>query len=141
MTDNNKTTNGLEALALEADNLTGNNPQPGTEQPEEKAPAITNAEVIAMAIGMGRDVFCMASTLQSPKKHLDDTAVKSLGDAWGAVCDKRGLDLNAALGDWGVEIGALVITAQIGYTLKTAVTEEIRARNAKPVEADAASGD
>lgn len=127
--------NGLQALALEADTLADNETkQPDQPEPPKQGP--TNADMIAVAIGLGRDVFCTASTLQSPKHHLNEAAVTQLGEAWGAVCDKRGWDLNKALGDWGAEIGAIVVTAQIGYVLRTAVMEEIAARKAKPVEAE-----
>lgn len=129
----------LEALATEAETIgpaPGSAPQKG-EQGEEDAPAgQTNAQIISMAIGLGRDVFCTASTLQSPRQHLTPEAVENLGNVWGAVCDKHGWDLGAAIGDWGTELAALAVTAQIGFALRASVVAEIRARNAKPVEAE-----
>ncbi len=132
----------LDALALQADQIDSKaqqdaKPEGQAQEPQpEAAPAPTNAQVIAGALAMGREVFCAVSKLQSPRFHLNDEAVQQLGAVWGPVCDKHGWDLNAAMGDWGIEIAALVVTAQIGLTLRAAVVEEIAARNAKPVQAE-----
>lgn len=141
MTEAKKQTT-LDTLALQADQIDSeaqqDAQQPGQEQePQPEAPqAPTNAQVIAGALAMGREVFCAVSKLKSPKIHLNDEAVQQLGAVWGPVCDKHGWDMNAAMGDWGIEIAAIVVTAQIGLTLRAAVVEEIAARNAKPVQAE-----
>lgn len=129
----------LETLALQAENLTDTATGTADGQegaPEAPAPEPTNAQMIAGAIAAGRTVFCMVTKLESPKIHLDDAAAQTLGAAWGPVCDKYGWNLNDALGSYGVEIAAIAVTAQIGYALHRAVTEEIAARNAKPVQAE-----
>lgn len=138
MTDTNPPkNNALEALAQEADTIgaaPGSTAQPTGEGEAAPAAGPTNAQIIAVAIGMGRDVFCAASTLQSPKHALHDEEVKSLGEVWGAVCDKHGWQLGVVMGDYGAEIAALVVTVPIVMTVRMAVMEEIRARKAKPVE-------
>lgn len=130
----------LETLALQAEGMTDTNTGPadgqGDATQDAPAPEPTNAQMIAGAIAAGRTVFCMVTKLESPKVHLDDAAAQSLGAVWGPVCDKYGWNLNDALGSYGVEIAAIAVTAQIGYALHRAVTEEIAARNAKPVQAE-----
>lgn len=138
---NNKNTppSELENLAIAAENLTDTNtgPTEGKDAAQDApAPEPTNAQMIAGAIAAGRTVFCMVTKLESPKVHLNDEAAQQLGAAWGPVCDKYGWNLNDALGSYGVEIAAIAVTAQIGYALHRAVTEEIASRNAKPVQAE-----
>lgn len=140
MTDTKKPTT-LDALAMQGDQLDQKaeadaRQDNGQEaQPEAAAPP-SNAQVIAGALALGREVFCAVSKLQSPKVHLNDEAVQQLGAVWGPVCEKHGWNLHEAMGDWGLEIAALVVTAQIGLALRAAVVEELAARNAKPVEAE-----
>lgn len=129
----------LETLALQAEGMTDTNTGPAEGQDatqDAPAPEPTNAQMIAGAIAAGRTVFCMVTKLESPKVHLNDEAAQQLGAVWGPVCDKYGWNLNDALGSYGVEIAAIAVTAQIGYALHRAVTEEIASRNAKPVQAE-----
>lgn len=137
--------NELETLALQAEGLTDTaGPTTGPDAEPEAPAGQTNAQIIAMGIALCRDVFCTATTLNSPRQHLDEQAVTTLGDTWGAVCDKHGWNLNDSIAGWGVEIAAIAVTAQIGFALHRAVTDEIASRNAKPVQAetvDPVSGD
>ena len=128
--------NELETLAIQAEGMTDTNTGPadgqGTTQ-DAPAPDPTNEQIIAGAIAAARTVFCMVTKLDSPRIHLDDAAAQQLGAAWGPVCDKYGWNLNAAMAGYGVEIAAIVVTANIGFALHRAVSEEIASRNAKPI--------
>lgn len=128
----------LGALAAEADTLqdtTAPGAAPG-EPPEPEAPRLTNAQIVGGAIAAARTVFCAVTKLDSPNQHLNDEAAQRLGAVWGPVLDKHGLDLGAVMGDWGIEIAAIAVTAEIALTLRRAVLEEIAAKNAKPVQAE-----
>lgn len=128
------TSPALEALAMEGARMESNDPN-GQPEPGEAQPSkMTNAQIIGGAIAAGRTIFCAFTKLESPKRLLDDLTAQNLGEAWGPVCDKYGFDLGETLGGYMVEIGALILTAQVFFTLRTAVMEEMAAREAKPVE-------
>ena len=130
---------GLDALAAEAETLTDTT-TPGAAQgaqPEPDAPGLTNAQIVGGAIAAARTVFCAVTKLDSPNVHLDDAAAQRLGAVWGPVLDKHGIDMGELMGDWGVEIAAIVVTAEIGMSLRRAVLDEIAAKAAKPVQSDA----
>ena len=137
-TEKNTTPPALEALALEGVRLESeatqaDQPGPGDSQEPTKP---TNAQIIAGAIAAGRTVFCVVTKLESPKRHLDDATAQALGDAWGPVCEKYGLDLGETLGGYMVELGALILTAQVAYTLREAVLHELAQQEAKPAQTD-----
>lgn len=127
----------LEQLARQAEQIESTVPPAGdTTQPPEPEKA-TNAQIIGAAIAAGRTVFCAVSKLDSPKIHLNDEQSQKLGAVWGPVLDKHGINLNKAMGDYALEIGAAVVTFEIVMALRTAVREEIAAKDAKhmgPVE-------
>jgi hypothetical protein len=60
-----------------------------------------------------------------------------LGDLWGPVLDKHGINLGDYLGDYALEIAAAIGTFAIAAQLRTAVNAEIKAQtvDAEPAEA------
>lgn len=116
----------LDALAAQAESLNASEePQPGQAQP---IPPLTNAQAVAGAIGAGREAFCFFTKLKSPRAVLDDATVGQLGELWGPVLDKHGINLSAYLGDYALEIAAAIGTFAIAAQLRTAVQAEIKAQ-------------
>lgn len=129
----------LESLAGFAEDLERETAQgmgDGSEKEPEEAPRATSAQLIGGAIAAGRTVFCIVTKLESPKLILNDAAAQKLGAAWGPVLDKHGIDLNAYVGDFALEISAAFATVEIAMALRTAVQDEIRAKAAKPVQGE-----
>nr|WP_315242878.1 hypothetical protein [uncultured Albidiferax sp.] len=130
---------GIEALAQQADNLetlsTGPDAPGQGGAAEEVAPAVpTNAEIIGGAVQMVRDVLCMVLDLKTPASTLHDGNCQHLGALWGAVADKRGLDLNSMMGDYAAEVAAVVGTVVIGQAVMRGARAELAARAPVDVE-------
>jgi hypothetical protein len=119
----------LEALAAQAASLEqthdAENPPEGDAQP---IPQLTNAQAIAGAIGAGREAFCFFTKLNSPRRVLDDATVSGLGELWAPVLDKHGISLGDYLGDYALEIAAVIGTVAIAAQLRTAINAEIKAQ-------------
>lgn len=127
----------LEQLARQAEQIESTSQPTGDSQPPPEPEKTTNAQIIGAAIAAARTVFCAVSKLDSPKVHLNDEQAQRLGAVWGPVLDKHGYNLNKAMGDYALEIGAAVVTFEIVMNLRAAVREEIAAKDAKhmgPVE-------
>jgi hypothetical protein len=127
----------LDGLELDADLLDAGG-EPGQAPPgpgaDDAAPKVTNATFIAATLEGARDVFCMVSKLESPKRVFTANEATALGEAWGRVCDKRRLDLQALMGDWGLEVVAAMLTFQVLSIVREAVRVEIASKNAPPPE-------
>lgn len=133
------TIKALEALATEAETLHTDQPEASTAQAGSDAPPpLTNAQVLGGAIAAARSVFCAVTKLESPARVLDDNAAQRLGQAWGPVLDKYGIQLHETMGAFMVEITAVLVTIEIGMQLRMAVLSELAARNAKPVTPESA---
>lgn len=118
----------LDALAAQAEGLeVGQVEQGGPVAAEQPKPS--NAEILAGAFAMFRDLACMILDLQTPKATFPDRDAGQLGQAWGAVCDKRGVDLARIMGDYGAEVTAVVITATVLKRVATAAKAELAARD------------
>lgn len=103
------------------------------------APAITNAQAIQGALVAARDVFCLFTKLESPRQTLTDAAVQQLSELWGAVCDKRQINLAGYLGDYAAEIAAGIATLSIAMSVRAGVVAELAARKpAEPLATDTA---
>lgn len=107
-----------------------------SEQQDGPLPAAapTNAIVLAGAFKMVRDVFCGFTSLQTPATVITDAKAEALGNVWGAVADKHGLNLFALTGDYGLEIAAVVTTIPIALALHAGVKAELAARAAPPAQ-------
>lgn len=110
------------------------NDEATAKDPALSAPAApekpSSAQIISGAVAAGREVFCLVAKLQSPKVHLDDATAQQLGALWGPVLDKHGIDLGQYLGDYALEIAAVIGTVTIGAGVRSAVLAEIAAKDA-----------
>lgn len=118
----------LDALAAQAETLNASEDQQQQPGQAEPIPKLTNAQAIAGAVGAGREAFCFFTKLKSPRAVLDDATVGQLGELWGPVLDKHGINLGEYLGDYALEIAAAIGTFAIAAQLRTAVNAEIKAQ-------------
>lgn len=121
-------TDPLDLLAAQAESMGASQDaeaQPGEAQP---IPPLSNAQAIAVAIGAGREAFCFFTKLKSPRTVLDDATVGQLGELWGPVLDKHGINLGDYLGDYALEIAAAIGTFSIAAALRTAINAEIKSQ-------------
>ena len=125
----NAETDNLETLEFTAIGTAENSAEPEQTKP----PPLTNPEIIAGAITIGRDVFCTFTDLSSPRNTLNDKRAEDLGEAWGKVCDKRQINLQGYLGDYMVEIAAAMATFAIAREVRAGVLAELKDR--EPLEA------
>lgn len=95
---------------------------------QEQPPKMSNAQILAGGLSAGRDVFCAVTKLQSPKRVLDDSKTKTIADLWAPVLDKYGFDLGAYLGDYALELTAVIGTIAIVSEVRQAVIAEIAQR-------------
>lgn len=132
----------LEQLALEAGQLAGTGGAPGGDQAgQAEPPKLTTAEMIAGALTVGRDLFCAFTDLHTPKVTLGDQAVAGLATAWGKVIDKYQIDLSKIVGDYMLEIAAVMATLPIAVAVRAGVRAEIAAKppkESKKIEGDQA---
>lgn len=101
----------------------------------------TNGQLLAGTFHLAREVGCALGGVQSPRMVLDDPTLQQLGDAWGAVADKRGWDLQKIMGDYAAEVAAVMLTITIGTRLNRAIQAELAARDPKPAQAPAPAAD
>lgn len=93
-----------------------------------ESPAMTNAEIIMVIVSMARDLVCSALDLESPKTTLAQDKAQKLGELWGPVADKRGWNFNSAMGNYALEITALIGTVAIVQEVRKAYLVEVAAR-------------
>lgn len=117
----------LDALAAQAEGLEVDQAEQGAPVPVEQ-PKASNGEILGGMFAMVRDLACMVLDLRSPKATFPDQDAMQLGQAWGAVCDKRGVDLARIMGDYGAEVAAVVMTATVFKRVSSAVNAELAAR-------------
>lgn len=132
-TDNNEHA-GLDALAGEAAALdAGPAPEPGTavavaQQGQAEPPKLTNEQIIAGALSAGREIFCVVTKTKSPKATLTDEVTKQLGDVWGPVATKYGLDLSETMGQYALEFAAVTSTLAVIMHVRAAYQDELKDR-------------
>ena len=110
----------------------------GDAQAEQAPQQLTNGQLLTGAISAARDVFCIVTKLESPKQVLDAEATQKLGELWGPVLDKHGIELAKYLGDYALEIAAVIGTLTIGARLRSVVIAEIIAKRPQAAPAPAA---
>lgn len=140
MTDFEKMAADAEA-ALGAGNA---NATPGSDTEQvlaEPIPQLTNAQAIAGAVIMGREVFCGYTKLKSPRAVLPNEVAGQLGEMWGPVCDKHGINLHEWLGDYALEFAAIMGTMAILGQVRAAVQAEIAAIKAAEKKPEPAAAD
>lgn len=136
------TNDELGALAAQAEGLEAEAAAAtGEGQGAEQAPAVpvqTNAQLLAGVFQLGRDVGCIVAGVQSPRIVLDDATLQQLGDAWGAVADKRGWNLQRLMGDYAAEVSAVMVTITVGVRVNKALQTELAMRERAAAEPAAA---
>lgn len=116
----------LDDLAKQADNLNSQQPDPDNAQPGQAAPLpMTNAQALGAAFELVRETLCIVANVQSPRTTLATDKLQPIADAWGAVCDKRGISLVDMLGDYILELKALGMTVPLFLVAKAALAAEI----------------
>lgn len=96
--------------------------QPGA--PGEVA-KLTNEQVFGGAIAAAREAFCLFTKLTSPKVVLTDAKVQQLAALWCPVLDKHGISLGQYIGDYALEMAAVIGTIGIASELRTMVSAEL----------------
>jgi len=141
-------TTDFEKMAAEAESALGagaageGGAQPGTEKVvAEPVPQVTNAQMVASAIVVSRVMFCKITQLESPKNTLSNEIAAELGQLWGPVCDKYGLNLAELFGDYTLEFTAVMATMAIVTQVRAAVQAEIAQRKASEPQPDPAAAD
>lgn len=131
----------LEALAAQAEGLEAPPVEQGAQAVQVEAATPSNGELLAGMFVVVRDLACMVLDLKSPRVTFPDNDAAQLGQAWGAVCDKRGVDLGRLMGDYGAEVAAVIITATVAKRVMVAAKAELaeRAPPAAPAEPAAAA--
>lgn len=121
----------LGALAAQAAGLEAaqdaQQQQPGQGGAVEAADGheITNAEIIAGAMEMARDVGSELTGLQSIRIAAADEDLQKVSVLVGRVCDKRGWNLNRFLGQYAEEVAAAVAVVALGRKVMRAVSSEL----------------
>ncbi len=106
----------------------GSTGQDQTDAPGDAPAPLSNAQILAGAIAAGREVFCAVTKLKSPKTHLDDDTAKHLGELWGPVLEKHGWNLNEVMGNYAMEVAAIIGTVTIGASVRAAVIAEMNSQ-------------
>jgi hypothetical protein len=122
------------AAAIEADTtLNPDNPEAGTDQGQggTEAPMLSNAQMFAGAIAMGTQVFTVVTQIKAPQNILTHERCAQLGELWGPVLDKYGINAGQFMGAWQLEIAAIMGTVGIVLELRTAVRAEVAQRQAE----------
>lgn len=116
----------LDRLADQADQLGA-----GTDDDQAGAPGaaaaapMTNAQVLATAFELVRETLCTVAGVTSPRRTVSSATLAPLADAWGAVCDKHGIDLSGMVGDYILEFKALALTVPVLLAARNALLAEI----------------
>lgn len=129
----------LLAEGIEAEGEQGDQAGPQSGQPGQ-APGTSNSELLAGTFQLARDTASIITGLKCLRVELPDPTLEQLGQAWGAVADKRGWNLSAVMGDYGAEVAAVMMTLTIGMRLSKAVQAELdQDEEARTVTAPAAT--
>lgn len=128
----------LGAAAGAADPLGTDQPAGDQDEGPTATPPISNAQVVTGTVAVMREIFCMYTKLESPRRVINDQRCTDLGGVWGPVCDKHGINLQEWLGDYMLEASAVMMTFTILGEVRAAVQAEQSAKKAaeqpKPAE-------
>lgn len=117
----------LDRLADQAGQLGADIDQAGADQ-AGAAPAavpLTNAQVLSTAFELVRETLCTVAGVESPRRTVSSATLAPLAEAWGAVCDKHGINLSGMVGDYILEFKALALTVPVILAARTALLAEI----------------
>lgn len=119
----------LGALVAEAQGMESESAAPGEGEPAPE-PEVSNADALFFMLGMARDLGCSVFEVQSPKKTLNDDALRAIADPWGKVADKYGFKLSDAGGAYKLELQAVITTALVLQVAHKALRAELKAKDA-----------
>jgi hypothetical protein len=114
--------------------------QAGPDDAAQKLQA-SNAQILAGALAAGREVFCLVTELQSPRRTMSDEALSQWAQAVAPALEKHGIDLGAVIGDFGPEIAAVVSTVILANAVRLGAVEELAAKKPAKQEQEATHGD
>lgn len=139
-------TTDFDKMAADAEAALGAGAAGGTEPGTEKVvaepiPSLTNAQAIEGAVIMAREAFCGMTKLKSPRAALPNEGARQLGELWGPVCDKHGINLAEWIGDYVLEFSAIMATVAILTQVRAAVQAEIAAMKAAEKKPEPAAAD
>lgn len=89
------------------------------------AQPLTNAQVLITAFELVRETLCTVAGVTSPRRTVSTEQLAPLAEAWGAVCDKHGLELSAMVGDYILEFKAIALTVPVILAARTALQAEL----------------
>lgn len=101
--------------------------QAGPDEAAQKLQA-SNAQILAGALAAGREVFCLVTDLQSPRRTMSDEALSNWAQAVAPALEKHGIDLGAVIGDFGPEIAAVVSTVILANAVRLGAVAELAAK-------------
>lgn len=110
---------------------------PGPEAP----PAADNRSVLVVLLTGFRELSCALLEVTSPQRTLADPIVERIAGVVAPVCDKRGVNLAAAWGQYALEAGAVLTAGPLLWTAWRELDAELRARKAKPIEPETPAAD
>jgi hypothetical protein len=125
--------------AIGGDSTSQDGPQAGPDDAAQK-PQASNAQILAGALAAGREVFCLVTDLQSPRRTMSDEALSQWAQAVAPALEKHGIDLGAVIGDFGPEIAAVVSTVILANAVRLGAVAELAAKKQAPT-AEAEHGD
>ena len=99
----------------------------GQGAPGEAPPPapMTNTQVLIVAMELIRETLCTVAQVKSPRDTASSDKLQPLADAWGAVCDKRGIQLADMVGDYILEFKALALSVPLILAAHKALQLEI----------------
>lgn len=109
---------------------------PGAPPP---VPELTNAQCLAMGLQIVRETLCAVAKVTSPKQTLDDATIGTVAEAIAPVLDKHGIQLQGIAGGYMLELKAAMVAVPVLLAFRSALVDELRARNARPVHQAAAA--
>lgn len=129
----------LDRLADEAALFDDDADEAASPSGAQGAPRLTNAALLLAALELVRETVCTVAGVKSPRATLSSDKLEPLADAWGAVCDKHGIELQAVVGDWLVEIRAVALTVPLVLGARAALVAEIADKRSGAAGGDASA--
>ena len=121
------------AAAIAADPALKTDGQGNEDAPEQDAaePQLSNAQLFAVGVEIGAQLFTVITKIKAPQNVLSHERCAQLGELWGPVLDKYGINAGQFMGAWQLEIAAVMGTVGVVLELRSAVRAEIAQRQAE----------
>ena len=124
----------LDQLALAADAAEKPESAPGEPPPGAAPPESPNFAPLGMTFELLRVGACFMLKVETPKQTLNDANIATLAGVFAPVLDKYGINLGTILD--GPEWQAAFVGGPILWRAWSELDMELKARRAKPVDAD-----